>query len=237
MTEGGFAGFLAAIRPGPDEQARTLEQVLTGHGIRRSDQEPDPVDLDDKIANMMTRGVVPGGTFKLAQQIADVEAEIESENEKIDRYQRHAEHVARMHQNGQIQALDIPRMLGDDEGDVDRVARLERRRDRLQAQQATQQAAMSPPQAQRSQDPLEAATARAHAAFVETTRAMFADVQAGRGPAARSTPERRRPFDGDGAGDDDTLARVITRSGAGCRHCAEMGVTAREAAYIHRAVS
>ena len=80
-----------------------------------------------------------------------------------------------------------------------------------------------------------AATARAHAAFVETTRAMFADVQAGRGPAAR-TPERR-PFGGDGAGDDDTLARVITRSAAGCRHCAEMGVTAREAAYIHRAVS
>lgn len=128
---GGFAAFRASLRPGPDE-GKPLSQVLLGTRQAGWYNEPDPgSDAEDRDDTLMLRGVQPGETFKLAQQIADCTAEIEAENEKIDRYQRHAEHVARMHQNGQIRALDVPRMLGDDEGDADRVARLERRRARL----------------------------------------------------------------------------------------------------------
>jgi hypothetical protein len=183
---GGFAGFILANRAAPD-QGRTLEQVLAR--AAQPDRPPEPYDDDDRQAALVTRGYRPGMVSQLALQLADVESELQGERERIERGERRAEHVRRMHANGQIRALDIPDALGD-EGDPGRVGQLERRAQSLRSQIAAAQAAITPQQ-QRDLDPFEAASRAGHQVFREVTRARWAEAQSG--TAARPAP---RPFPG-----------------------------------------
>jgi len=143
---------------------------------------PDP---DERAANFVARGYTPGLLQHLAQRLGDTTAEIEAENEKIEKGKRRAEHVMRMQANGQIRAWDVPAALGD-EGDPGRVAQLERQAESLRRQIGEAQAMISPPP-QRDLDPVEQASRAAHAAFVEVTRARLAEAQA-RAPAPRERP-------------------------------------------------
>ena len=148
---------------------------------------PDP---DERAANFVARGYTPGLLQYLAQRLGDTTAEIEAENEKIEKGKRRAEHVMRMQANGQIRAWDVPAALGD-EGDPGRVAQLERQAESLRRQIGEAQAMISPPQA-RDLDPVEQASRAAHAAFLEVTRARWEAAQSG---TARPAPRERPPFD------------------------------------------
>jgi hypothetical protein len=164
---------------------------------------PDP---DERAASLVVRGYSPGMLQELAQRLGDTTAELEAENEKIEKGKRRAEHVMRMHANGQIHAWDVPAALGD-EGDPGRVAQLERQAESLRKQIAEAQDMIAPPR-QRDLDPVEAASRAAHEVFREVTRARWAEVQGG------SRPRReRRPFDSVSRGDTE-------HTGPDCRVCA-----------------
>ena len=170
-------------RAGPLETALARSAADDARAAREAvAYAPDP---DERAAGFVARGYSPGLMFDLAQRLGDTTAEIEAENEKIEKGKRRAEHVMRMHANGQIGAWDIPAALGD-EGDPGRVAQLERQADSLRARIAETQAMISPPQ-QRDLDPVEAATRAAHEVFREVTRARWAEAQGG------SRPRRERP--------------------------------------------
>jgi hypothetical protein len=69
---------------------------------------PDP---DERAANLVAAGYAPGAMFGLSQQLADTNAELESEREKIARGERRAEHVRRDLAAGRVGALDAARRL------------------------------------------------------------------------------------------------------------------------------
>jgi hypothetical protein len=146
---------------------------------------PDP---DERAANLLAAGYRPGALFELQQQLGDVQAELETEREKIEKGARRAERLARDHAAGRISALDALRMQDSDAGDTHRCEQFERRAERISRQIAEASQAISPPP-QRDLDPLEQAAQRAHAAFRETTRAMIAEAQS-RAPGARPFASR-----------------------------------------------
>lgn len=184
-------------------------------------------DPDEVAAAMVSRGYAPGLVTELSQRLADTEAQLSGENDKIAAGRRRQEWIARDHQAGSITAFDIARMQDFDEGDPGIVQRLERRRDSLRSQITEAQAAIAPPQ-QRQADPLAAATSRANQAFRETTRAKLAAAE--QGLPVTSAP---RPFAGPG-GDADPLAfRSHLDS---CPDCRKAGVTAEGSATIHAGV-
>jgi hypothetical protein len=210
---GGFAGLLSQVRPDPGE-GKTLEQVLAR--AMRPDRPDEPADVDAHDANLLTRGYRPGGLTDLARQLADVEADLAAEEEKFERARKHQERLMRDHQAGKITVFDIARMqdVPGGEGDQGRAALLRRRRERLRRQLVDMSGAIAP-QRQAPADPLEAAASRAHAAFVEATRARLTEAPQPRAP---------RPFaeaSGDGGGTPD------------CPGCQAIGVTRSESAQIH----
>jgi hypothetical protein len=188
------------------------EQVILARSaadeIREArEEEASRRDPDEYAANLVTRGYTPGLLQALAQRLGDVTAQIEAENEAIEKGQRRAEHVMRMHANGQIGAWDIPAALGD-EGDPGRVAQLERQAAGLRARIAEAQDMVAAPR-QRDLDPVEAASRAAHEVFREVTRARWAEAQGG------SRPRRERPpFDSVSRGRDTEHA------GPDCQVCA-----------------
>ena len=115
----------------------------------------------------------------------------------------------RDHQNGKINVFDIIAMPDTDEGDPGKVARLERRCASLRRDLEDASELVSP-QRQAPADPLEAASRRAHDAFVEATRAAL---------AAPPQPRREPPFAPPAAG--------------GCAECEAAGATERESAILH----
>jgi exonuclease VII large subunit len=176
---------------------------------------PDP---DARAAELITRGVLPGMTSELSRRLGDTLAELQGEREKIERGQRRSEHIMRAHQNGQISAFDIAQM-DLDEGDPGKVALLERRAQSLQ-QQVSEAAERTVPQQEREPaDPFEAATSRAHAAFVEATRAKLAAAQSG-----RSEP---RPFGYASRAGDAVRTEVL------CDDCEKCGATPEQSYLIH----
>jgi len=206
----GFAEFILANRVPPEQRGSTLEQVLGRAALApdRGGYEPED-DLDDRYAGMLTRDYDPGSLSRLSLRLADVSAALQEEQEKIERAERRAEQVRRMHERGQVRAMDIPNLLGD-EGDENRVRQLQHQEASLRRQLEEAAVAISPP-SRRDPDPLEAASRRAHAAFVEVTRARMAEAEAG---VRRSEP---RPFASvsRGAGDG------TEHTGSDCRICAE----------------
>jgi hypothetical protein len=144
---------------------------------------PDP---DERAANLLAAGYRPGALFELQQRLGDVQAELETEREKIEKGARRAERLALEQAAGRLSAFDIMQM-DFDEGDRHRCGQLERRAERISRQIAEASQAISPPQAQRSQDPLEDATRRANATFRELTRQRMAEAQ-------QSRPQASPPF-------------------------------------------
>jgi hypothetical protein len=173
-------------RAGPMETA--LARSRAAEAREEREQAADARDPDEAAAALIARGYVPGMASQLALRLGDTMAELEAERDKIERGERRQEHVRRMHQNGQIRAWDIPQLLDGDFGDPGRVSQLERQAESLRRQCGEAQQAIAPPQAQRSADPLEDATRRAHATFREVTRQRMAEAQ-------QSRPQARPPFD------------------------------------------
>jgi hypothetical protein len=173
--------LLGMQQPGPgDTVARAL--ALSDAADARAAREeaaaaPDP---DERASGLVARGYSPGLASQLAQRLGDTMTEIEAEREKIEKGQRRQEHLHRAHAAGQITAWDIARGQDFDEGDPGRVAQLERRAAGLRRQIEDAQAAIAPPSRRREEDPLEAATRRAHEAFAEVTRARMAEAEARR---------------------------------------------------------
>ena len=202
---GGFAGFILANRAAPDT-GHTLGQVFARAAHAR-DREPEPVDPDDRMAAMVTRGYRPGALRSLSEQLGDTVAELEAEREKIEKGARRQEIAAREHAAGRADVWQMQRMLDGDFGDQAEVERLERRADGLRRQIAEAQAMIAPPQ-QRDLDGVEAASRRAHQVFVEVTRARMAEAEAGR-------PEPR-PFASVSRG----AGGSTEHTGPDCRVCA-----------------
>jgi hypothetical protein len=176
---------------------------------------PDP---DERAAGLVARGYTPGLVPQLAQRLADTVAEIEAENTRIERSARRQERIARDHAAGRITAFDIARMrAGDDEGDPAAVERLERRAAGLRRQIGEAQAAIAPQQ-QREADPVEAASRHAHQIFAEITRQRFAEAQAG--------TRRARPFAGRGGA-------AVRNEPVECEACIAVGASPEESFLIH----
>jgi hypothetical protein len=136
----------------------------------RAASAPDP---DERAANLLAGGYQPGLLYELSQQLGDVQAELETEREKIEKGARRSERLARDHAAGKITALDVSRMQDFDEGDAHRCEQLERRASGISRQITEATQAISPPQ-QRDPDPIASATRAAHDEFVAVTRAMLA---------------------------------------------------------------
>jgi hypothetical protein len=165
---------------------------------------PDP---DERAANLIGRGYLPGQISQLSMRLAGTEAELADEEAKIEKGKRRQEHLHRAHAAGQITAWDIVRGQDFDEGDPGRVALLERRADGLRRQIGEAQNMIAPPPA-RDLDAVEAASRAAHEVFREVTRAAWEAAQSG---TARPAP---RPFDSVSRG------RSTEHTGPDCRVCA-----------------
>jgi len=203
-------------RAGPLETALARSDADDARAAR--DELAFAPDPDERAAGLVSRGYSPGMASLLAQRLADVMTEIEAENAKIERSARRQERIARDHAAGRITAFDIARMqAGDDEGDPGRVAQLERRAAGLRRQIEDAQAAIAPQQ-QREADPVEAASRHAHQVFVEATRAMMAEAQAG-------TPGPR-PFAGRGG-------VAVRNEDVTCEACIAVGASPEESFLIH----
>jgi hypothetical protein len=210
---GGFAGLLGQVQPDPGE-GRTLEEVF--ERARRPGKPEEPPDADEREANLRARRYQPGALSGLSRQLADTQAELATEEEKIERGRKRQERIQRDHLAGKITAFDIARMQDFDEGDASRAAMLARRCERLRQQIAQASELIAGPQRDVPADPVEAATRHArqaaHELFRETTRERLG------APRQR----RERPFASHGGGDAPD-----------CPVCAAMGASRSESAKIH----
>lgn len=190
-------------RAGPLETALARSHAADAREIRdAAAAAPDP---DERAAGLIARGMTPGMISDLSQRLADVQAELEAEHEKMAKGERVRARVAGMLERGQIGGLDAARMMDGDFGDAHWAEQLERRAGSLGRQIQEAAELMSPPS--RQPDPLEATGRRAHQILTEVTRAM-AEAQARR-------PEPR-PFASVSRAAGDT-----EHTGPDCRICAE----------------
>ena len=209
--------FIQSHRAGPGEAAVTPAQVL-GRG-QWAAQEPTlslAEQAEENAVMLLMRGYQPGAVTALAQQIGDVSAELEDERRKIAAGQARAEDLMRMHAAGRITACELNGMSVAGVGDPARVERLKATLASLQGLLAAAQEAGSPPR-QEAAGGVERAARTAHQIFAETTRAMMAEVGAGR-------PRARRPF----------ASRAAAAEGVSCAECTAAGGTGGEASVFCR---
>jgi hypothetical protein len=166
-------------------------------------------DPDEHAAVLVTRGYSPGLLLQLSQRLGDTVAELADERDKLEKAARRQEWAAREHAAGRVDVFRMQAMMDGDDGDEGRVRLLERRAESLRRQMAEAQEMIAPP-SRREEDPLEAATRRAHEAFAEVTRARMAEAQ------ARQRPEPR-PFASASRGD----GRSTEHTGDECWVCSE----------------
>jgi hypothetical protein len=201
-------------RAGPLETA--LARSRAEDLVQARDEAAAAPGPDERASGLVARGYLPGQISQLSMRLADTEAEIATEEDKIERAARRAERMHREHEAGRIGAFDIMRALGDsDEGDQATVDRLRRRADSLRRQIAEAQEAISPPQA-RPLDGVESASRHAHDVFVEVTRQRMAAAQDGRVV---------RPFGSRGG--------AAVRSEVTCEDCIAIGATPEQSWMIH----
>ena len=210
---GGFADFIQSNRLGPGEMPSALERARWAP----EDPEPDPFDNDERVANLLARRYEPGQMSLLHQRLEDTVAELETERSKIAAGVRRAEHVRRMREGG-LGALDAAVMLDGDFGDERRADQLERRAASLRRQIEHVAGTLGPAET-RAGDPVEAATSRAHRAFVEATRAALAGQ-------SQPAPRRRPPFAS--AGGIAVRSEQVT-----CAGCIAVGATPDESFLLH----
>ena len=214
------AHLLASRERGPgDTLAISMARGRATEARELREEAAAAVDPDERAANLIGRGVTPGMTIDLGQRLADAEAELAGERQKIAKGERVNARVRGMLERGQIGGLEASRMLDGDFGDATRAEKLERKCDRLRQQIADTAAMVAPPQ-ERQPDGLEAASRTAHEIFREITRQRMADAQAGR------TSRARRPF------------ASVSRSSSGdgevtCTDCANAGATPEESFTLH----
>ena len=212
--------LLAQHERGPGDTLETALARSRAADVRQARDEAAAVrDPDEVAASMVARGYRPGMISDLSMKLADTEALLAAEEDKIAKAARRAERIGRMHAAGQLSAFDIAGRMGadTDEGDPGEVSRLRRRADGLRRQLAEAQGMISPPQ-ERAPDQFASANRTARELFAATTRQRFADAQAG---IRRSEP---RPFAGRGS--------VAVRS-ENCYYCTQEGVDDDTAFMIH----
>jgi hypothetical protein len=203
-----------------DTLALALARSRGAEARELRDEEAARLDPDEAAANLIGRGYAPGMISQLSVRLAETLAELQGEQEKIQRGQLRQQRITRDHAAGKIDAFDIARMQDFDEGDQGKVERLERRAASLRLQLADAQAAIALRQRQEPADPLEAATRRAHETFRQLTRSKMAAAQAGR-PAPRAS----RPKEG-------SRGAAAVRS-EHCAFCSEDGVDDETSYLLH----
>jgi hypothetical protein len=177
----------------------------------------DARDPDETAAAMVSRGYLPGATSDLAQRIQDAESALAGARKKREDHEKAIQRYSALRDKGQISVLDAVQRMDAAEGpDEAEISRLEKNLERLQRSQAQAQAAIAGP-VRGPEDPLEAATRRAHDVLREVTRAKMEQAAAGlplTGP---------RPFAGSFASHGSAVdAEAVLRCpGAGCQTCAE----------------
>lgn len=180
----------------------------------RRERAPEPVDNDERAANLLARGYAPAMASQLPQRLADVQAELETEREKLAAGRRRQERIHRDHQAGKITAFDIARMQDFDEGGQATVERLGRRAESLRHQLADMSALISP-QPQGVADPVESASRAARGLLADEARA-----------SRPSRPAREpRPFAPGGG--------AAVRSDVTCGECIAAGASPEESFLIH----
>jgi hypothetical protein len=180
---------------------------------------PDP---DERAAGFVARGYMPGMLSQLTMRLADTEAELAAEEDKLERSARRQERIHRDHAAGKITAFDIARMQAADidEGDTAVVERLSKRAAGLRQQIGEASALMSPQrERERELDAVAEAGRRAHQLYVETTRARLAEAQAGR-------PVVVRPLESVSRGAD--VPAEVT-----CPACQAIGASPEESFELH----
>ena len=215
---GGFAGFISAVRGDPEDRPSALERALAAP----DKPDPEPADGDEVAAALLAKSYAPGMGTDLARRYADKQAELQGVREGNEKARKTQARIARDHQAGRISAFDIAAMdFG--EPDLAREQQLERQCESLRRQMQDTQALIAPA-AQRDPDPLEAASRRAHQAFVETTRSML---------AGQPRPQAPRPFESGavaaGEPDCETCPEHLRRG-------KQRPATAAQMAQIHRSV-
>jgi hypothetical protein len=189
-------------------------------------------DPDERAANLVTRGYLPGQISQLSMRLAETEAELADEEAKIEKAARRAERTRQMHERGQIDAAGVAqRWLDTDEGDSQTVARLTRRADSLRRQIQETSEAMAPPEA-RARSGVEEASSRARSVLADVAALRRADDEAEAQGRARLERERsafygargRPPFASHGG---------AVRSDVDCPDCQAAGASPEESALIH----
>ena len=202
------AALMANRERGPGDVMEIAAARSRAADARQARDEADGArDPDEVAANLVARGYMPGQITQLSMRLGDTLAELEAEQEKLEKATRRAEKTRELHERGQIDAAGVVMRWRDtDEGDEATVARLERRRDSLQRQLREASEAMAPPQ-ERQPSGVEAASRHASRTLAQVTRS-----QPRQQPQA---PQERPPF-------GDFVSRGGTEhTGPGCRICAE----------------
>lgn len=149
-------------------------------------------DPDEYASALVNSGYLPGAISQLSMRLADVEAELADEVDKIGRAARRAERVQRDHAAGRISVADIARMQADtDEGDPGTVEKLQRRADSLR-RQIREAAEASMPREAREMDAVAEAGRRAQSIMAAVAQARAEEDAAARQARAKMTADRAK---------------------------------------------
>ena len=176
-----LTGLMMANRErGPgDTLAVALARSASADARAAQDARQYARDPDEIAAAMVSRGYLPGMTSGLAQRIQDAESALAGARQKREDHAKAIQRYSALRDKGQISVLDAAQRMDAAEGpDEAEISRLEKNLERLQHRQDQAQTAITGA-VRGPEDPLEAASRRAHTAFVEATRAMLAQAEAG----------------------------------------------------------
>lgn len=196
---------LMAIRQqGPgDVVATALARSAGAEAREAAERAAAAIDPDERAANLINRGLMPGQMSMLHGKRSEVAFDLEAERAKIAKGERVNARVRGMLERGQIGGLAASQMLDGDFGDAHRAEQLELRLTRLDRQIAEASELMVPPEAQ-ARNNIEEASSRARRVLAEVTRQRRADDEAEARGRAQLRAERaafraaggRRPFGG-----------------------------------------
>jgi hypothetical protein len=215
------AAALQVTGRGPgDVTAIALARSAAADAREARDAQRYARDPDEAASALILRGYTPGASIDLAQRIQDAQSALAGARQKREDHAKAIARYSELRDKGQISVMEAARRMDAAEGpDEAEISRLERHLERLQRSQAQAQAAIAGPQPG-PEDPLEAASRRAHAAFAEATRGMFEAAEAGRPVPAP------RPFAGP-AGGGAEASRSTEHTGPDCWVCAERAAAER----------
>lgn len=223
---------LMAIREqGPgDVVATALARSAGAEAREAAERAATAIDPDERAANLINRGLMPGQMSMLHGKRSEVAFDLEDEREKLAKGERVNARVRGMLERGQIGGLAASQMLDGDFGDAHRAEQLELRLTRLDRQIAEASELMVPPEA-RARNAVEEAASRARRILADVTAQRAADDEAEARGRAQLRAERaafrtaggRLPFASRGG-----AAEEVT-----CPTCLEMGASGEESFMIH----